>query len=189
MFSFLRTRHSVYFNIAFLFAVFGSWLFFYIQPVLRGFLSEEYLFYGKVSYAAIPSIFGNTNIPFLDKTIFQLNNDKDASFILYASENMLNEMSEWFNFGARNVSDISLEVTAARVGHNRFIVSSLATSDGYIEWDSLMEYQFYWAIVYLGIELLFLFFFVFFIILGFKSRRKYLNLMRQFYEEKNLKNE
>ena len=48
MLSIFRTRHSAYFNFAFLFAVLGSWLFFYLQPVLRGFLSDEYLFYGKV---------------------------------------------------------------------------------------------------------------------------------------------
>lgn len=173
MFSSLRTRHAAYFNFAFLLVVLGSWLFFYLQPVLRGFLSDEYLFYGKVSYAAIPSIFGNTDIPLLDKTVFQLNSDKNATFVLYASKEMLDEMSDWFSFGARNVSDISLEVTAARIGSDRFVVSSMATSDGAMEWDDLMEYQFYWAIVYLGIELLLLVGVFFFIILGFKSRRKY----------------
>lgn len=182
MLSFLRTRHSAYFNFAFLFAVFGAWLFFYLQPVLRSFLSDEYLFYGKVSYAAIPSIFGNTNIPLLDKTVFQLNSDKDATFVLYASEDMLEQMSDWFSFGARNVADISLEVTAGRVGKNRFIVSSMATSDGAMEWDDLMEYQFYWAIVYLGIEALLLGGFIFFLILGIRSRRRHISLLRRVQE-------
>lgn len=184
MFSNFRTRHAAYFNFAFLFVVFGSWLFFYLQPVLRGFLSEEYLFYGKVSYAAIPSIFGNTDIPLLDKTVFQINSDKDATFVLYASKDMLDEMSDWFSFGARNVSEIPLEVTASRVGKNRFVVSSMATSDGAVEWDTLMEYQFYWAIIYLGIEALLLVGFVVFIILGFRSRRKYKALLRRLQEAK-----
>lgn len=182
MLSILRTRHSAYFNFAFLFVVFGAWLFFYLQPVLRGFLSDEYLFYGKVSYAAIPSIFGNTDIPFLDKTVFQLNSDKNATFVLYASNEMLEEMSDWFSFGARNVADISLEVTASRVGENRFVVSSMATADGAVEWDTLMEYQFYWAIVYLGVEALLLGGFIFFLILGIRSRRKHKALLQRVRE-------
>lgn len=172
MLSIFRTRHSAYFNFAFLFAVLGSWLFFYLQPVLRGFLSDEYLFYGKVSYAAIPSIFGNSDIPLLDKTLFRLNGDNDATFILYASKEILEEMSEWFQFGARNAGDISLEVSAARVGENRFVVSSMATSNGALEWDTLMEYQFQWAMVYLAVECVFFCLFLFFIILGFKARRR-----------------
>ena len=178
MLSIFRTRHSAYFNFAFLFAVLGSWLFFYLHPVLRGFLSDEYLFYGKVSYAAIPSLFGNTDIPLLDKTYFRLNGDNDATFVLYASKEILEEMSDWFQFGARNVGDISLEVSAARVGENRFVVSSLATSNGALEWDTLMEYQFQWAMIYLAVECVFLCFFLFFIILGFKARRRYKRLQR-----------
>lgn len=172
MLSIFCTRHSAYFNFAFLLAVLGSWLFFYVQPVLRGFLSDEYLFYGKVSYAAIPSIFGNTDIPLLDKTYFQLNGDKDAMFVLYASKEILEEMSDWFQFGARNVGDISLEVSAARVGENRFIVTSMATSNGEMEWDTLMEYQFQWAMIYLAVEAVLFCGFVFFVVLGFRSRRR-----------------
>ncbi len=179
MLSFLRTRHSAYFNFAFLCAVLGSWLFFYVQPVLRGFLSDEYLFYGKVSYAAIPSIFGNTDIPLLDKTYFRLNGDNDATFVLYASKEILEEMSDWFQFGARNAGDISLEVSAARIGDNRFVVSSLATSNGALEWDTLMEYQFQWAMIYLAVEAAFFCGFVFFIVLGVRSLRRRRMLERQ----------
>jgi hypothetical protein len=185
MLSIFRTRHSAYFNFAFLFAVLGSWLFFYLQPVLRGFLSDEYLFYGKVSYAAIPSIFGNSDIPLLDKTLFRLNGDNDATFILYASKEILEEMSEWFQFGARNAGDISLEVSAARVGENRFVVSSMATSNGALEWDTLMEYQFQWAMIYLVVELVFFCGFVFFIVLGFRSRRRWKALERKLMADRD----
>lgn len=175
MLSFVRTRHSAYFNFAFLFVVLGGWLFFYLQPVLRSMVGEEYLFYGKVSYAAIPSIFGNTDIPLLDKTYFQLNSDKNATFVLYASKEMLSDMSDWFHFGARNVGDIPLEVTAARVRDNLFVVSSMANSEGFVEWDDLMEYQFHWALVYLCVEGVCLLGFITFLILGFRvcsKRRK-----------------
>lgn len=179
MLSFVRSRHSAFFNFAFLFVVLGAWLFFYIQPVLRGFFSEEYLFYGKVSYAAIPSIFGNTDIPLLDKTYFQLNGDKNATFVLYASKEMLEDMSDWFHFGARNVGDVPIEVTATRARDNLFVVSSIANSEGFVEWDDLMEYQFYWAMVYLAVEGLCLVGFLFFLILGILSRRKRKRLERE----------
>ena len=57
MFSYFRTRRSVYFNIAFLFVLAVVWLVSYMQPVLRSFFKEEHVFYGRVSYAAIPSLF------------------------------------------------------------------------------------------------------------------------------------
>lgn len=166
------SHRSAFFNIAFLFAVFGLWLFFYIHPALKGFLADEHLFYGRVSYAAVPSIFGGSDIPFLDKTMFQINGDSGATFVLYASREILEDMSDWFSFGARNVSSIPLEITASKIANGRFVVTSMASSNGELEWDTIMEYQFYWAIIYLIIEAIFLLLFIIFMILGIKSKRR-----------------
>ena len=64
MFSHFRTRKSAFFNIASLFLLAAVWMISYMQPELRSFLKEDHIFYGKVSYAAIPSLFGGSNIPF-----------------------------------------------------------------------------------------------------------------------------
>lgn len=85
------------------------------MPALKGLMQEEHLFYGTVSHAAIPSIFGGSNIPFFDKTIFQINGDDQANFILYASEDMLNNMAEWYSFASRDAGDIPLEISASRI--------------------------------------------------------------------------
>lgn len=166
------SRRSTFFNIGFLFLVLGLWLFFYICPALKGFLAEEHLFYGRVSYAAVPSIFGGSDIPFLDKTMFQINGDSGATFVLYASQEILEDMSEWFSFGARNVSSIPLEITATKISKGRFVVTSMASSDGEVEWDTIMEYQFYWALIYIIIEAAFLLLFIVFMILGIRAKRR-----------------
>ncbi|WP_173342088.1 hypothetical protein [uncultured Fibrobacter sp.] len=171
MFSYFRTRRSVYFNIAFLFVLAVVWLVSYMQPVLRSFFKEEHVFYGRVSYAAIPSLFGGSNIPFLDKTFFQLNGDAGATFVLYASREMNETMSEWFSFSARNVEDIPIEVSAVRISDSKFIVKSIATTDAEMDWDTISEYQLYYSLVGLGIVLFSLAGAFTFLILGIKSKR------------------
>ncbi len=85
-----RSRRSIYFNFALLFLLAVVWCVSYAGPVLQSFFKEEHLFYGRVSYAAIPSVFGGSNVPFLDKTFFRINGDDSATFVLYASEEQLN---------------------------------------------------------------------------------------------------
>ena len=117
-------------------------------PPLKGLLQEEYLFYGTVSHAAIPSIFGGSDIPFFDKTIFQINGDNQANFILYASQEMLDDMSDWYSFASHNAGDIPLEVSAARINEKTFVVHSISSADGELDFEELvMEYQVYYAFI------------------------------------------
>lgn len=171
MFSHFRTRKSAFFNIAFLFVIVAVWIVSYMQPVLRSFFKEEHVFFGKVSYAAIPSIFGGTNIPFLDKTYFQLNGDPGATFVLYASKEMLEDMAEWFSFSAKDAEDIAVEVNAVRISDNRFIVKSIATADAELDWDTLSEYHLYYSLLGLGLVGISVIGAVTFVVLGARCKR------------------
>lgn len=118
------------------------------MPALKGLTQEEHLFFGTVSHAAIPSIFGGSNVPFFDKTIFQINGDDQANFILYASADMLDNMAEWYSFASRNAGDIPLEISASRINDKTFIVHSMSSTDGEIDFDTLvMEYQVYYGFI------------------------------------------
>lgn len=117
-------------------------------PALKGMLYEDHLFYGTVTHASIPSIFGGSDIPFMDKTMFQINGDDQATFILYASQEMMDDMSEWFSFAAMDAGTIPLEISAARIDDHRFVVHSIASSDGELDFDDLvMDYQVYYAFI------------------------------------------
>lgn len=145
---FYTSRKPVLLNFSLLLFFLAGWLFSYIMPALKGLMQEEHLFYGTVSHAAIPSIFGGSNIPFFDKTIFQINGDDQANFILYASEDMLNNMAEWYSFASRNAGDIPLEISASRIDNKTFIVHSLASTDGEMDFDTLViDYQVYNAFI------------------------------------------
>lgn len=144
----------------------------YLTRVLccRVFFKEEHLFYGRVSYAAIPSVFGGSNVPFLDKTFFKINGDDSATFVLYASEEMLNSMSDWFNFAAVNVDEVPLEISAVRLSGNRYIVKSMASTYGELDWDTLVEYQLFYSLIVLGIIGVCSVGFLIFFILAIKNR-------------------
>lgn len=145
---FYTSRKPALLNFSLLLFFLAGWLFSYIMPALKGLMQEEHLFYGTVSHAAIPSIFGGSNIPFFDKTIFQINGDDQANFILYASEDMLNNMAEWYSFASRNAGDIPLEISASRIDNKIFIVHSLASTDGEMDFDTLViDYQVYNAFI------------------------------------------
>lgn len=145
---FYTSRKPALLNFSLLLFFLAGWLFSYIMPALKGLMQEEHLFYGTVSHAAIPSIFGGSNIPFFDKTIFQINGDDQANFILYASEDMLNNMAEWYSFASRNAGDIPLEISASRIDNKTFIVHSLASTDGEMDFDTLViDYQVYKAFI------------------------------------------
>lgn len=171
MASYFCSRRSVFFNIALLFLIVIVWTLSYMQPVLRSFFKEEHVFYGKVSYASIPSLFGNSNIPFLDKTFFQINGDSDATFVLYASQEMLDDMSDSFSFAARNVEDIPIEINAVRISEDKFIVKSIATNDYELDWDTVSEYQLWYCLIGLGIDAFCFICMTVFVILGIKSKR------------------
>ena len=142
----------------------------YAGPVLQSFFKEEHLFYGRVSYAAIPSVFGGSNVPFLDKTFFKINGDDSATFVLYASEEMLDSMSDWFNFAAVNVDEVPLEISAVRLSGDRYIVKSLASTYGELDWDTLVEYQLFYSLIVLGIIGVCFVGFLIFFILAIKNR-------------------
>ncbi|MCF0222558.1 MAG: hypothetical protein HUK19_09710 [Fibrobacter sp.] len=171
--SFFSRRKSYYLHFSFLFAFLGGWLFSYVFPVCKAFLEDDHMFYGTVSHASIPSIFGGTDIPFFDKTMFRINGDDDATFVLYASKEILDDMSEWFSFAAKNAGDIPLEISAARMDGNKFIVHSLASSDGELTVDDLViDYQVYYGFLYAAaIALLWIFALVLFCLWLFKKRR------------------
>lgn len=145
---FFTSRKPALLNFSLLLMFLAGWLMSYLMPALKGLMQEEHLFYGTVSHAAIPSIFGGSNIPFFDKTIFQINGDDKANFILYASAEMLDNMSEWYSFASRNAGDIPLEISASRVNDKTFIVHSMSSTDGEIDFDTLViDYQVYYAFI------------------------------------------
>ena len=145
---FYTSRKPALLNFSLLLIFLAGWLTSYLMPALKGLMQEEHLFYGTVSHAAIPSIFGGSNIPFFDKTIFQINGDDQVNFILYASEDILESMAEWFSFASRNAGDVPLEISASRINDKTFIVHSLASTDGEMDFDTLViDYQVYYAFI------------------------------------------
>ena len=170
MLAFLQTRKSAFFNIALLFLVAIVWCVASTHYVARSFFKEEHLFYGTVSHASIPSLFGGTDIPFLDRTFFQINGDKDVTFILYSSKEINDEMSEWFSFAEEGASEVPLEISAARINENTFVVKSIANNDGELEWDTLTEYQVSNLMVFGAIALGCCIAMVVFLILGIRTK-------------------
>ena len=149
--SIFRVRKVAFINFGLLLIFLASWISWYIYPLAKSFFVEESLFYGKVSYAAIPSLFGGSNLPFFDKTFFQINGDTKCTFVLYANDDLLDDMAEWFDFSAMNASEIPLEIYASRVG-DKFIVKSMASTDGELSWEELsVDYHFYWCFVGLSL--------------------------------------
>ena len=162
--SFFRVRKVAFINFGLLFMFLACWLFWYIYPVARSITKEfsfeygfaaaewsDHVFYGKVSYAAIPSLFGGSNIPFFDKIFFQINGDSGATFVLYADDEILDRMADWFDFSAANASEIPLEIYAVKVG-DKFIVKSMASTEGELSWEELsVDYHFYWCFVGLSL--------------------------------------
>lgn len=146
--SFFSRRKPFFLNFAFLFFFLAGWVFSYLSPAVKALTEEDLVLYGTVTRATVPSIFGGSNIPFFDKVNFQINEDENANFVLYASQEMLDEMSEWFSFGAVNAGAVPLEIQAARVNDNTFVVHSLSSSNGDLDFDALtMDYQVYYAFI------------------------------------------
>jgi len=167
---FFQTRKYVYLNAALLFLLVIVWCVGSTHLVVRSLLVEPHLFYGTLSHASIPSLFGGSNIPFLDKTYFQMNGDKDATFVLYSSAEMNEDMAEWYSFADMDASSIPLEIFAARVKDNVFVVQSIATNEGSLEWDELVEYQIEYLLIYAAIVLVCLIGFIVFLVLGIKTK-------------------
>lgn len=129
-------------NVAILSAFIMIWLFSYMKPIFKSLLVEEHLFYGTVSFVSVPSVFGNTHIPFLDKEMFSINNDKSASFHLYLSTSQKEEMDPWFRWwDEQKQTPVPLEIKAARVNKSTWIIKGLATSDGTLPRDSINDYH------------------------------------------------
>jgi len=148
MFRFYTSRKPAYLHFSILVLFLAGWIFSYMLPAVKGFSQDEKLFFGTITHAAIPSVFGGSDIPFFDKTIFQINGDNNVNFVLYASKEMVEDMSEWFNFAAINVGDIPLQITATRARDNLFVVHSFSTMDGELSFDELvMDYQVYYAFI------------------------------------------
>ncbi|MCQ2098132.1 MAG: hypothetical protein MJY87_09375 [Fibrobacter sp.] len=159
--SFFKSRRSVLLDVAILCFFLGGWVYSYLSPVVRGLMDEhefclkdfemdDYHFFGTVSHASVPSLFGGTDIPFLDKVNFQINSDEDSKFVLYASQEIMDEMSEWYSFGGFGAGSIPLEIIAARVDEHTFVVHYMASADGELDFETLVEdYQFHYA--FLGV--------------------------------------
>lgn len=152
MLNFYTVRKPAYLHFSILLLFLAGWLLSYMLPALKGLMQEDKLFYGTVTHAAIPSVFGGTDVPFFDKTIFQINGDDKANFVLYASKEMMEDMAEWFSFAAMNAGDVPLQISAARVKSNLFVVHSISSMDGEMDFDELvMDYQVYYAFIGCGI--------------------------------------
>lgn len=170
---FFTSRKPALLNFSLLFMFLATWLISYMMPAIRGLLQEEHLFYGTISHAAIPSIFGGSNIPFFDKTTFQINGDDQATFVLYASKEMLDDMSDWFSFAAINAGDIPLEISASRIDEKNFVVHSIASTDGEMDFDTLvMDYQVYYGFIGCAIVLAMVLASLVFFILWVVKKRK-----------------
>lgn len=145
---FFTSRKPALLNFSLLLIFLAAWLSSYMWPALKGLLQEDDLFYGTVSHAAIPSVFGGSNVPFFDKTIFQINGDEQANFILYASREMLDDMADWYSFATYNAGDVPLEISASRIDEHTFVVHSIASTDGELDFDTLViDYQVYYAFI------------------------------------------
>lgn len=172
--SFFAKRRPFFLNFAILFIFVGGWIFSYLSPALKGLMAEdEFVLYGTVTHATVPSIFGGSDIPFFDKINFQMNEDEEANYVLYASQELLDDMSDWFSFGAMDAGEIPLEITAARIDEKTFIVHAISSSYGDLDIEALkMDYQVYYA--FLGVCLvgaLGLIGFIFFVLWLFLKRR------------------
>ena len=67
---------------------------------------------------------------------------------------MLDDMSDWFSFASKNAGEISLEISASRISESQFIVHSIASTDGELDFGAIvMEYQVYYAFIGCGIVL------------------------------------
>lgn len=149
MIEFYTSRKPAYLHFAVLILFLAGWIFSYMSPALKGAFEEDQLFYGTVTHAAIPSIFGGTDIPFFDKTIFQINGDDHANFVLYASREMMEDMSDWYSFASVSAGEIPLQIYAGRAKDNLFVVHSISSSEGELTYDELvMDYQVYYGFIY-----------------------------------------
>ena len=83
---------------------------------------------------------------------------------------MLDSMSDWFNFAAVNVDEVPLEISAVRLSGNRYIVKSLASTYGELDWDTLVEYQLFYSLIVLGVIGVCSVGFLIFFILAIKKR-------------------
>ena len=194
--SVFRARKVAFINFGLLFIFLACWISWYIYPLARtitkefsayemtdgsyeygmseelGFLAEH-VFYGKVSYAAVPSLFGGSNIPFFDKIYFQLKGDSKCTFVLYANDEILDEMAEWYDFSAMNASEIPMEVRAVKVG-DKYVVKSMKSTDGELSWEFLMDgYHFYWCFLGVGLVSIMIFIGLVLVVVGIfhKPRR------------------
>ena len=162
--SVFRVRKVAFINFGLLLMFLACWVSWYMYPLVRsitkefsweyGFAAaewEEHFFYGRVSYAAVPSLFGGSNIPFFDKVFFQLNGDTGCTFVLYANDEILDYLAEWYDFSDTNASEVSMEVRAVKIG-DKYIVKSMQSSNGALSWEDLMDgYHFYWCFVGVGL--------------------------------------
>lgn len=100
-----RARKITFINFGLLFIFLSYWLSWYMYLLVRSIVKEysayemtdgsfqygmseeleflaEHFFYGKVSYADVPSLFGGSNILFFDKIFSKFNGDSKWTFVL-----------------------------------------------------------------------------------------------------------
>ena len=181
---FFKSRKSYFLSIAFLFFFLGGWIFSYMSPVVQGlkdengfylknFVMDDYRFFGTISHASIPSLFGGSNIPFLDKVNFQINEDQNATFVLYTSQEILDDLSEWFTFGGFGSNQVPLEITAARIDEHTFVVHSMGSTYWELDLETLVEdYQFYYTFLGLCLVMLLGLFGLVFVLLWLVVKKK-----------------
>ena len=86
------------------------------------------------------------------------------------AQELNDELSEWFSFASVDAAEIPLEIWAARVKDNVYVVQSIATRDGGLDWEVLSDYQIEFVLIYAGIALLSFIAMMVFFILGLMTK-------------------
>lgn len=133
-------------------------LFFAWSPVLRGLVGEDSLFYGTVSRVAVSSVWGGTGVPLFDKVHVRINGDDTQEFLLVLSGEQKTEMTEWFRWWDVSTGlPTPMEIHAKRAGNGQWLISEIDTEEGYLDSESVRDFQVracFWAIL-LNVLLLF----------------------------------
>ena len=82
----------------------------------------------------------------------------------------LSHKHKWYDFADVDAASIPLEIWASRVKDNLFVVQSISTSEGGLEWEELADYMVGNLLVVAGIVLFSFIGMVVFVILGIKTK-------------------
>lgn len=136
-FQFLALIFGLFFSIT---------LFSHNWALLQSFSDDEDVFFGSPNLVSEKYWVAGLFLPGTDarpRLRFSLNGDEQASFLLYLPETSMQELSNWFPAvgTAFGVEPSHVEVRGVRVSQNEWVVTSLASSYGELDAESLYSYQ------------------------------------------------